>query len=861
MWSRLLRRVKSQFDAVRPRGARAGTDPLEGVVADSTETTVLQKPSSPQEKFYKRALERNLNAFDSYALQSRSIVIRDVYAKVASEGCHDLVSLLAEIDYLIDQVDTEPSIIDEIEYKRDILRSLGSLLLDTARNELDSQAGLQVFKFLLIKYGDDALTRRHIMQFIEGLAELNKYAELAEYSKRFGLDALAPTQSQLIRIDRLAKESSDISVWLAALNRLYESLNMTPIELLEDTDLPLLDRLSAGVGTKVHGPKISVLVPTYSPGPGLRTAVRGLLQQTWTNVEIIIVDDGSSPDYETVLSEVENLDPAVRVVRMTENRGAYVARNAGLEVATGEFVTTHDDDDWSHPEKLATQAQVLVNDESVVATTSGHIRTTEDMRFRRVNLRPQHLQTNYSSLMFRKELTSKIGPWDTVNRGSDAELASRIALNYGRSSIVHLSEYPYSFSRVWSGSLTSGEMYRGYFAYSRLLYRWSYYAWHRSQLTERQKIVLIPGQRRPYPVPTTFEAGMRRAALGSFDVIYVTDFAQEAKFSETALHEIKSAIGAGFRVGYMHINSPQTLKRKSIEPKLFELQHEGLITQVSDADEAQASLMVVYDASIGMFLDEFRSSVSVDCGVVVYDDGISLKNVEERDPSYARELLTNLDLSFNTDFKMVGATHREQERLLTILPPDRMLSEQWLWHTHILSASADVQPPSKFPVVGFHTFGNKYRWPSDKGTFRDVYCSSEYESRFYGVTSVIARQYGRAVADEVETVDFKETSLEEFLESIDFWVYHPHELLQDRPWPPVLNAMQAGKVVILPPRLRGLYGQAAIYSEAEGVGSLVAEYSQDQKKYYSQALLGQNFVADGFDEHSFVSRLGRLIGD
>src|SRR5699024_10677417 len=133
-------------------------------------------------------------------------------------------------------------------------------------------------------------------------------------------------------------------------------------------------------------------------------------------------------------------------------------------------------------------------------------------------------------------------------------------------------------------------------------------------------------------------------------------------------------------------NSPQTLKRKSIAPDLFKLQWEGLITQVSDADEAETRLMVIYDSSVGMFLDEFRANVKVSSGVVVDDKGIGLKNGDERDPSNARELLTNLDLSFNTDFKMVGATHQEQERLSTLLPPDRILNERWVWNTHILSA-------------------------------------------------------------------------------------------------------------------------------------------------------------------------------
>src|SRR5699024_1118167 len=150
------------------------------------------------------------------------------------------------------------------------------------------------------------------------------------------------------------------------------------------------------------------------------------LEQTWANLEIIIVDDGSPTEYDSVLNALTKVDERVRIIKQARNYGAYVARNAGLAAATGEFITTHDDDDWSHPDKLAIQATNLIETPGLVANTTDQIRTSPDMMFTRINSRPRHAQKNYSSLMFRREIVEDIGPWDQVNRGGDSEFEARI---------------------------------------------------------------------------------------------------------------------------------------------------------------------------------------------------------------------------------------------------------------------------------------------------------------------------------------------------------------------------------------------------------------------------------------------------
>src|SRR5699024_11997031 len=93
--------------------------------------------------------------------------------------------------------------------------------------------------------------------------------------------------------------------WLAALNHLYSELGMAMIRFIDSDSIPLMDRLAAETVDPVRGPKISVIMPTFAPSSGIRTAIRSLLEQSWQNLEIIIVDDASPGRYHKLFKEIE----------------------------------------------------------------------------------------------------------------------------------------------------------------------------------------------------------------------------------------------------------------------------------------------------------------------------------------------------------------------------------------------------------------------------------------------------------------------------------------------------------------------------------------------------------------------------
>lgn len=815
--------------------------------------------TSPVATFYENFLTSNLSTFDSFAIQSRSVLAKNVYARAASEGRHDFFSLQMEIDELLQIGYHDASLLRDVHYKLPVLLSLARYLLNTARSALDTHTGLQILRFVLLKYGDEALSLHHKLEFVEALASQGNYLEQAVLVERFELETVAPVQATLMAIDRIAREAGEPDLWLRAMNEFYSAQDMQTISLKDNASLPLLDRLSSEEAREVKGPLVSIIIPTFSPDYRLFTAVESLTRQSWSNLEIIIVDDGSPAGSEEILKSVEEFDARIRLIRQSTNRGAYAARNVGLAEANGEYVTTHDDDDWSHPDKIATQAITLMNDDSIVAITAAHIRTTQDMHFRRINSRPYHLQTNFSSLMFRRDVTVQVGGWDTSKRGSDTEFVERIRAHYGKSAVVRYEDKPLSFSRVWDGSLTADEIYRGYISYSRLLYRWSFRQWHRETKRQGTKPELPPEQPRPFAVPTSFEPENRNRHLGQFDVVYVTDFDRRSKFARSIISEMRSAAHEGMRVGYMHINSPQTTSRTEAVPELFELQHAGQVTQVAAEDRAEINLLIVYDAAIGMFLDHFKSEADVKHALVIHDNGTGLRTARRGQASHPTTVLRHLDHGFDTTFRIVGATHEDQGHLKRQVPENRLLSEDFLWKPHIATEPLTIQEPGERPIVGFHSYGNKYRWPTNRETFEAVYQFEGVDTFFYGNVKPVTAKLGDDIIPAGQWAGSNREALQGFFDMIDFWVHFPHPELDVRPWPAVLEALQAGKTVILPHYLQETYGDAAVYAEPEDVAGIVVEYADNSPKYAEQARRGQAFVERYHSRGAYLRRLMKLM--
>lgn len=273
---------------------------------------------------------------------------------------------------------------------------------------------------------------------------------------------------------------------------------------------------------EVNVAKVSVIMPVYNAESVINVSLKSLLKQTWTNLEIIVVDDCSTDSTAKVVEEYVKSDSRVKLIKAEENGGTYVARNLGLQIATGDFVTCHDADDWSHPEKIEKQALHLLKNPSIVGNYSQAVRVTEDLKFFRRSKRDIHIFVNTSSLMFRrKPVMDTIGYWDSVRFSSDSEFIARLIKVFGKEKLTELSTGPLSFTLQSSNSLTGNRTfgYHGFKMGARKEYYESYIEFHDNT---NNFYYDFPQKKRPFPVPDPMLPCRR--GHKHFDVILVSDF-------------------------------------------------------------------------------------------------------------------------------------------------------------------------------------------------------------------------------------------------------------------------------------------------------------------------------------------------
>ena len=108
--------------------------------------------------------------------------------------------------------------------------------------------------------------------------------------------------------------------------------------------------------------KISVIIPTYNRGSSIIDSINSVLRQTYHNLEIIIIDDCSTDNTKSLISKIN--DSRIKYIKLKEKKGANFARNVGIKMATGEYITFQDSDDIYHLNKIEMQYKNLIKKNS-----------------------------------------------------------------------------------------------------------------------------------------------------------------------------------------------------------------------------------------------------------------------------------------------------------------------------------------------------------------------------------------------------------------------------------------------------------------------------------------------------------------
>lgn len=114
-----------------------------------------------------------------------------------------------------------------------------------------------------------------------------------------------------------------------------------------------------GKPSNKSGPLISVITPAYNSERFLRDTIESVLRQTYTNWEMLIVDDGSTDRTQAVVEHYQEKDQRIKYIKLKKNCGPAVARNTAIEHARGRYLAFLDADDQWMPRKLEKQLQFM----------------------------------------------------------------------------------------------------------------------------------------------------------------------------------------------------------------------------------------------------------------------------------------------------------------------------------------------------------------------------------------------------------------------------------------------------------------------------------------------------------------------
>ena len=184
--------------------------------------------------------------------------------------------------------------------------------------------------------------------------------------------------------------------------------------------------------------KVTVIIPTFNRGYSLAESIQSVLDQSFTDFELIVVDDGSTDN----TPEVMNQFPSIHKISMKKNQGVSFARNRGMEQSRGEWIAFLDSDDLWERHKLATQMKWVERHPDCHAVYTDEIWIRNGVRVNPMNKHRKYSGDIFryclplcivspSSVLLRAELLNEVGGFDeSMPVCEDYDLWLRIAIRF-----------------------------------------------------------------------------------------------------------------------------------------------------------------------------------------------------------------------------------------------------------------------------------------------------------------------------------------------------------------------------------------------------------------------------------------------
>lgn len=532
------------------------------------------------------------------ALRVKSLLARDELAWIATKNELNFAELLEVIRASVDDKDASRQI--KLTRKKRAVYDLAWLLSNQIIFEHDLNDARTIYRWCLTRFGIGSFSQMHLVNMailgirlgdpslsrpaLARVGELMPRIEpfLPKVGSSFRVQALAETlnrafifnrdyslSARFLKLDAenpfrgksasaVASQMNTIEAtrWLGRLSRELLGKNLTQLQFGPSDIATPLDSLRVDFNPKpiTDGPLVTIVMSTFEPNDHIFTAVRSALEQSYRNLEVLVIDDASGKEFDDILARVAALDPRVRVLRQVENGGTYRIRNRALDEANGELITFNDSDDWMHPERIALQVAHLLKHPDAMSNISMSTRLTDRLEAVESNRRLR-VGICEPALMFRRlPVVEKIGYFDDVRKGGDTEYRKRLNRAFAQDSAIVLPWRALTLQRADNGGLTQGELGFRWIAEFRTAYRDSYQHWQ-IRFSKESGIRLGRGLARTFYAPRQSYLPSKVAREPrDFDLVLAANL-RDPENVKVASERIDKAVKAGKKIGLLQLNT------------------------------------------------------------------------------------------------------------------------------------------------------------------------------------------------------------------------------------------------------------------------------------------------------------------
>ena len=817
-----------------------------------------------------------LQWFTTNAIRNRNGGARDVLAYAATKGRYDFSQLHGILESHRTRLFRESATdMLQSEHWKSGLLAMARFLFAAPRDETDQLDALTLYSMLEEWRGLEEITG----------ADRSFYGDLLRWRGEFDHSAQVLTSEDgdpqhdysqnLLSLNAVNPHVTGVpgykDAWLAGFNELLDEHDIAPISLQGDrvsfyevtTDLP-------AVAMVPDAPTVTVIMPIYEPSAATDVALDSLLRQTWSKLEIIMIDDcspqvdaeGYPTPYRQQLEDLAARDSRIRLVLSDVNRGSYSVRNEALDLATGDLITVADKDDWHHPQQIELQVRDFLAAPDRIANMTNWVRVDEQLTLMLRSATGKVSYPSMASLMFRRDpVLRDLGYWDTVRKSGDSEFKSRMENYYGID-IEPITLAPLAFALMDGANLTKDDMGVGYLAPERRSYLRGYKSWHR-EIREADESPYMPKslEQRRFVAPAGYLPGARPEGPARYDVVFASEFGFLAGNSTSLFNEISVCLDAGLKVGVIPFQNgliPSASKRQ-FSRKIDDLVLNGRVDRLSLEMNAETDLLVVRWPTAVQVVPDIVAGLKPKKAVIVSNHPPFEPSGERR--SYDIGVVTrNIERLFGV--RPLWAPQSEQigAMIAPMMPAADLTGFSWKGIIELKDQATQNRYRRARPTIGRHARDDAAKWPSNRQVFDQVYPSDgSVDVCILGGTKVpVQKGFLSRNPLSWEIYAFNEISVEEYLsEKIDFFVYFHSDGWLEAFGMAILEAMSYGVVCVLPRHFEPVFKDAAVYAEPDQVTDVVREL-WDGQRYAEQQQRAVRFIQQQCTPEAYLRRLSGL---